>query len=50
MRAFNSDRIDRELFVKILEPSLRAPSWADTQPREIVIAAGEPIESLEEVL
>ena len=40
IRAFKPDRIDRDLLVKILEPALHAPSWANTQPWEIVVAAG----------
>ena len=32
--------------MKILEPALHAPSWANTQPWEIFVAAGEPLERL----
>ena len=46
IRAFKPDRIDRDLLVKILEPALHAPSWANTQPWEIVVAVGEPLERL----
>jgi nitroreductase len=46
IRAFKSDRIDRDLLVKILEPALHAPSWANTQPWELFVAAGEPLERL----
>ena len=46
IRAFKPDHIDRALLVKILEPALHAPSWANTQPWEIVVAAGEPLERL----
>lgn len=46
IRAFKPDRIDRDLLVKILEPALCAPSWANTQPWEIFVVAGEPLERL----
>ncbi len=46
IRAFKPDRIGRDLLVKILEPALCAPSWANTQPWEIFVAAGEPLERL----
>jgi nitroreductase len=46
IRAFKPDRIDRALLVKILEPALHAPSWANTQPWEIVVGTGEPLERL----
>jgi nitroreductase len=45
-RAFKPDRISRDLIVKILEPALSAPSWANTQPWEIFVAAGEPLERI----
>lgn len=43
-RAFRSDRIARDVVMKILAPALHAPSWANTQPWEIFVAAGEPLE------
>lgn len=46
IRAFKPDRVDRDLLVRVLEPALRAPSWANTQPWEIFVAAGEPLERL----
>jgi len=46
IRAFKPDRIGRELLLTILEPALCAPSWANTQPWEIFVAAGEPLERL----
>jgi nitroreductase len=46
IRTFKPDRVDRDLLVKVLEPALRAPSWANTQPWEIFVAAGEPLERL----
>ncbi len=46
IRAFKPDRISRDVVAKILEPALHAPSWANTQPWEIFVAAGEPLERL----
>src|SRR5574340_74141 len=46
IRAFKRNRIDRSLLVKILEPALHAPSWANTQPWENFVASGEPLERL----
>ncbi len=46
IRAFQTARLDRDLLEKVLEPALHAPSWANTQPWEIFVAAGEPLERL----
>jgi nitroreductase len=46
IRAFKPDRVDRDLLVRVLEPTLYAPSWANTQPWELFVAAGEPLERL----
>jgi nitroreductase len=46
IRAFKADRLDRDLLVKILEPALHAPSWANTQPWELFVAAGGPLERI----
>jgi len=46
IRAFKPDSIGRGLLVKILRPALHAPSWANTQPWEIFVATGEPLERL----
>jgi nitroreductase len=45
-RAFKADKIDRDLLARILEPALHAPSWANTQPWEIFVASGGPLERL----
>jgi len=39
-RAFKPDPVPRETVVKILEAANRAPSWGNTQPWDIYIAAG----------
>jgi nitroreductase len=45
-RAFKPDTIGRDRILKVLEPALAAPSWANTQPWEIFVAAGEPLERI----
>jgi nitroreductase len=40
-RAFKSDPVSRETMVQILEAANRAPSWGNTQPWDIYVAAGE---------
>jgi nitroreductase len=45
-RAFRSDKIGRDVVAKVLEPALWAPSWANTQPWELFVAAGEPLERI----
>lgn len=45
-RLFRSDPVDRELVLKILEASIRSPSWANTQPWEIFVAGGKKLENL----
>jgi nitroreductase len=46
IRAFKPDRLDRDLLATILEPALHAPSWANTQPWELFVAAGDPLERI----
>ncbi len=46
VRAFLSEFIDAEVMLDIMEAASRAPSWANTQPWEIYVAAGEPLERL----
>ncbi len=46
IRAFKQDRVNQDLLRKILEPALHAPSWANTQPWEIYVAAGEPLDCI----
>jgi len=45
-RAYLNKPLDRETVLKIMEAARRTPSWADTQPWEIFVAAGEPLERL----
>ena len=41
IRAFKSDPVSKDLLKQIIEQSLRAPSWANTQPWEFVIVSGK---------
>ena len=45
-RRYSSDPVSKETVLKILEAAVRAPSWANTQPWEIYVAAGEVLERL----
>jgi nitroreductase len=46
VRAFKPDRVSKETLEKILEAATRTPSWGNTQPWEIYVAAGETLEKL----
>ncbi len=46
IRCFKPDPIPREILRRILEESLRAPSWANTQPWEFAVATGKPLEDI----
>ncbi|HTG00842.1 MAG TPA: nitroreductase [Nitrospirota bacterium] len=46
VRAFTSDPLSPGVLTKILEPALHTPSWANTQPWEIFVAAGDPLERI----
>lgn len=45
-RAFRPDPISQELVREILELANRTPSWGNTQPWQIFVAAGDVLESL----
>ncbi len=45
-RGYKEDPVSRETLEKVMEAGLRSPSWANTQPWEIYIAAGEPLQRL----
>jgi len=45
-RAFKPDPVSKETVLKIIKAATRAPSWANTQPWEIYVAAGEVLERL----
>ncbi len=46
IRAFRPDPVPQDILRKILEESLRAPSWANTQPWEFAVATGEPLNEI----
>jgi nitroreductase len=46
IRAFKSDPVSLDTLKRILEESIRAPSWANTQPWEFAVATGEPLEEI----
>ncbi|MFZ0925356.1 MAG: nitroreductase [Halobacteriota archaeon] len=44
--AYKPDPVRKDTILKILKAATRAPSWANTQPWEIFVAGGEPLERL----
>ena len=46
VRAFKSDPVPKAVIREILEKAVRAPSWANTQPWEFVIAGGKTMVEL----
>jgi nitroreductase len=48
IRAFKPDPVSLDLIKKIMEQALRAPSWANTQPWEFVVAAGKPLKAIQD--
>ena len=46
IRTFKTDPVPKDTLTEIMEQALRAPSWANTQPWEFAIAAGEPLEEI----
>jgi nitroreductase len=49
-RAFKPDPVPQSMLKEIMELALWAPSWANTQPWEFVIAAGEKLAEIKEQL
>jgi nitroreductase len=48
IRAFKADPVPLDVMKKIMEPALRAPSWANTQPWEFAVAAGSKLKEIED--
>lgn len=48
IRAFKSDPVSLDLIKKIMEPALRAPSWANTQPWEFAVVTGKPLKQIQD--
>ena len=46
IRAYKEDPVSLEILKKILEESIRAPSWANTQPWEFAVATGKPLDEI----
>lgn len=48
IRAFKNDPVPQELVNRIIELSLRSPSWGNTQPWEVLVVMGEKVHELKE--
>ncbi|MEJ2110298.1 MAG: nitroreductase [Acidobacteriota bacterium] len=46
IRAFKPDPVSKDVLKEILQESLRAPSWANTQPWEFAVATGTPLDAI----
>ena len=46
IRAFKSDPVPLNLIKQVMEESLWAPSWANTQPWEFVVAGGQKLQEI----
>jgi nitroreductase len=46
IRAFKPDFVSQDTLRAILEESIRAPSWANTQPWEFAVATGKPLDEI----
>jgi nitroreductase len=46
IRAFKPDPVPKSILREIMEAALRAPSWANTQPWEFAIVAGNKLEEI----
>lgn len=45
-RAFRSNPVPKVLLAKIFEAAIRTPSWADSQPWEVFLAAGNLLDNI----
>ena len=46
IRAFKPTPVPLDTLKKIMEESIRAPSWANTQPWEFAVATGKPLDEI----
>lgn len=46
IRAYQPEPVDRNTLTAIFAAALRTPSWANSQPWEVFVAAGAPLERL----
>ena len=47
IRAFKPDPVPEDMIRKIMDQSLWAPSWANTQPWEFAVVTGEPLDKIQ---
>jgi len=48
IRAFKPDTVPQGILRELMELSLRAPSWANTQPWEFAVVCGDKLEQIKE--
>ena len=48
VRAFKADAVDKKVMMEILEKAARTPSWANSQPWTVFVAAGETLKRIRE--
>jgi len=48
IRAFKPDPVSRETLETIMALAIKAPSWANTQPWEFIIATGKPLAEIKQ--
>ena len=46
IRAYKADAVDKDVIIGIIEKAARTPSWANTQPWEVYIAAGDTLKRI----
>ena len=46
IRAYKQDAVDEVVIMEIIEKASRTPSWANTQPWEVFVAAGETLDRI----
>ncbi|SMC50188.1 nitroreductase [Papillibacter cinnamivorans] len=47
-RAFKPDPVNRSVILQLLEAAARTPSWANTQPWEVYVAAGDVLQAIKD--
>ncbi len=48
MRAYKPEPVPRDILVKVLKDAAQTPSWANSQPWEIVVAEGETLKKIKD--
>jgi nitroreductase len=49
IRCFKPDPVPMEILKNILETALQAPSWANTQPWELIVVGGSKFETIKKI-